>query len=185
MMMAEDFNGISLISRLRDTARNLVDTHFQHGFDWRIEIDGAPKDFELYAKDFTYCPIEVMTETMNVGIQQLTWPNSAGPVGVSMTMRDHEDRRIYNWFARLVAGEEIRDAAGNITGNRGMFNKDGTVNLPAEYVFDVRRYSRGKEEPTDVWRMYPTKIGDITESVDQQGFLEFPITFMQFRSWGE
>ena len=180
--MKEDFN------QLRMKSKELVRTPFQHGFDWRIEIDGAPPDFELYAKDFTYSPIEVQTETMNVGIQQLTWPNSAGPVGTLMTVRDNKDRRIYKWFEKLVNGEEIKDAEGNVTGNRGMFNIDGTVNLPSEYCFDFKRYSRSSEEgsePTDTWKVYPLKIGDITESVDQPGLLEFPITFMQFRSWGE
>ena len=95
-----------------------------------------------------------------------------------MTMRDHEDERIYNWFNAW---------AGTVA------NGDGTVNLPKApdnkgYLRKWRRYqlikdAKGfKEDMTREWEVYPTQLGDVTESREEQGFLEFPIQFIQFRS---
>ena len=170
--MPEDFNV------LRAVSKKLVQTHFQHGWQFRIEVIdwqsiellGRPDDFDLYVKDVTYCPTEVEVEPIKVGASTITYPTGAGPVVISMTMRDNEDHRISNWFNALVAR---------------ILNSDGTVNLPADYLLRWSRYTLladGGEVQTAGWDAFPMKLGDVTESVDAQGFLEFPIQFQQFRS---
>ena len=167
--MQEDFNQLRLITK------QLVHTPFQEGWQFRLDIidDSVPKDMDIYVKDITFGPIEIETETIKAGMQTLTFPSGTGPVGLSMTMRDNQDRRIYDWFTAW---------------SMAMVNDDGTVNLPygkGGYVKEVERVNLLDDLVQDRWFMFPTKLGDITESVDSEGHLEFPISFIQFRSWGE
>lgn len=161
----EDFN------KMRMTARSLVETTFREPWQFRVEMDGYPhKDFDLYVREISYGPKEIETEQEKVGIQTLTYPSGTVPVTVSMTMRDHEDMRVSKWLATLT---------GKVT------NPDGTVNLPIDYCVSFRRFSLlhdNSEVETDKWMVYPTQLGDVTESTDGEGVLEFPVTFIQFRS---
>lgn len=164
--------------RQRSLVRRLVETRFQHAWAWRVEIEDQPQDFELYVKDMSYGPVELGTDQIKVGTNVLTYPNSVEPVSVSMTMRDNEDGRIYSW---------LNDWAGRVV------NGDGTVNPPRHpqkgYLKRWKRYQvkmtndgRPEDVPSHEWLVYPTQMGDIAESYSEHGFLEFPITFMQFRS---
>jgi hypothetical protein len=167
--MEEDFNKLRLI------AKQLVRTPFQEGWHFRLDIDdeNSPDDLDIYVKDITFSPIEIETESIKAGMQTLTYPTGTAPVGLSMTMRDNQDRRIYDWFTAW---------------SKEMINDDGTVNLPygeAGYVRKAERINLANDEVQDTWFVFPTKLGDITESLDSEGFLEFPISFIQFRSWGE
>lgn len=165
--MSEDFN------HLRTLAIQVLHTPFREPWQFRIEPEGYPdKDFDIYIKDITYGSTEIETEPENIGIQVLTFPNRAQPVTISLTMRDHEDRRVSKWFNSRVAK---------------MINGDGTVNLPLDYVLTIRRFSllhhgEQKETETDAWEVIPTQLGDVTEARDGEGLLEFPITFIKFRS---
>jgi hypothetical protein len=162
----EDFNQLRLL------AKKLVQTPFQEGWQFRLDIDdsNAPEDLDIYVKDITFGPIEIETEAVKAGMQTLTYPSGTVPVGISMTMRDNQDRRVYDWFKEWSAK---------------MVNADGTVNLPSEYVRKAERVNLLNDNIEDTWFVFPTKLGDITEAVDSQGFMEFPIAFIQFRSWGE
>jgi hypothetical protein len=161
----EDFN------KLRLMAGRLVETHFREPWQFRIEIDQYPHDdFDLYVREISYGPTEIETDQEKAGIQTLTYPSGTAPVTVSMTMRDHEDMRVSDWFNALI---------------KKVINSDGTVNLPIDYCVSFKRFSLlhdNTETETDKWMVYPTQIGDITESKDGDGVLEFPITFIQFRS---
>ena len=92
---------------------------------------------------------------------------------LSMTMRDHVDRRVSKWFDEWV---------GKIV------NPDGTVNLPYGangYVKKVKSYALkedGSEELENTWGMYAETRGDVTMTVEGDGFLEFPCIFQQFRT---
>lgn len=165
--MSEDIN------HLRSIALRLLKTPWREPWQFRIEVEGYPHDdWDLCVKDVTYGPIEIETEQEQLGACVLTYPTVAQPVTISMTMRDHEDRRVSKWFASIV---------------KKMINGDGTVNLPGTYVLKIRRFSLLHDgdqngEETDVWEVLPTQLGDVTESKDGEGTLEFPITFIQFRS---
>jgi len=165
--MSEDLNKQRLI------VKKLVRAEFKHAWEFRIEFDNQPKDFDIFVKEITYGPTEISTEPENVGSRVITWPVRAEPVSLSMTVRDYIDERIGKWFDQL---------AGKVV------NSDGTVNLPygdGGYVLKCRRYSLIENEdgsPSDEWEMYPTKRGDVTESIEEPGFLEYPVSFIQFRS---
>jgi hypothetical protein len=164
--MSEDIN------HLRSIALRLLKTPLREPWQFRFEVEGYPHDdWDLFVKDVTYGPIEIETETEQLGATVLTYPSSMQPVTISMTMREHEDRRVSKWFKSRVDM---------------MVNPDGTVNLPVAYLLKLRRFSllhgEKNEEQTDVWEVIPTQFGDVTESKDGEGILEFPITFIQFRS---
>ena len=154
-------------------ARRLRETHFREPWQFRVSVEGYPHeddDFDLYVKEISYGPTEIETEPEQVGMKIMTFPSSAQPVTIAMTMRDHQDRRVSKWFDERV---------GKIV------NDDGTVNLPTDYLLKMRRFSLiedGSEVETDVWEVLPTQLGDVTESKDGEGTLEFPITFIQFCS---
>ena len=160
------------MANLKGIVKKMVHTHFREPWQFRIEVDGYPthQDFDIYVREITYGPTEIETEQEKVGIGVLTYPSGAMPVTVSMIMRDNEERWVSDWFNELV---------------KKVVNDDGTVNLPHDYCVRMRRFSLrhgAGDKQTDEWLVYPTQLGDVTESKDGEGVLEFPITFVQFRS---
>ena len=163
------FNGLSdNITKLRTIARKLIRNDFKEPWDFKLIIAGAPEGFDLYCKDMSFGPIEIETEAIKAGSVTLTYPEGTSPTTISLTMRDHIDSRVYKWFTKI---------AGKVA------NKDGTFNLPNGYLLEAELQSVVKDgSVTDSWLVFPQKMGDLTQSVDAQGFLEFPLTFIQFRS---
>ena len=166
--MAEDFN------KLRLTTRKMVKTPYKQGWQFRIEIEGEPIDFDIYVKEASHGPTEVNTEEDQYGGQTLTWPTGSAPVELALTLRDHEDERVAKWFDAWSAKVVFAD---------------GTVGLPYGsdgYVKKVKRYSLvddgRREELRETWEMYPIKRGDVTESREDAKHLEFTAVFRQFRS---
>jgi len=166
--MQEDFN------ILKTMARRLVKEKFKHVWQFRLDIEDAPTDLDIYVKDVTYGPTEIENNPMKAGGRVLTFPSGAQPVSLSMTVRDNEDERVSKWFDEWAAKVVM---------------EDGTFGLPYGadgYVKKVRRYfadADGSEEERDMWEMFPVQRGDVTETREGSGnFLEFPITFIQFRS---
>lgn len=165
--MAEDYN------MLRRKVRELVKTDFKFSWQFRLEVEDEPTDFDLFVKDISYGPTEIENEPLQVGGRVLTYPKSAAPVTLAVTLREHTDERISKWFDALAAKA---------------VHADGTVGLPFGtdgYVKTFRRYSiqaDSSEVESGSWKMYPVQRGDVTESREEPGHLEFPATFIQFRS---
>jgi len=160
--------------KLKELAHKLVHTQFQEPFQFRIEVTNKPTDFDLFVKDITYGPIEIQTEEEKAGgVLAFNYPVGVGAVSVSMTVRDHPDRRIMKWCAEQY-GKVI--------------NSNGTVNLPADYLIEFTRYSildHGEsEEETDKWEVLFTQVGDVTESREAEGFLTFTLSMIQFSNLG-
>lgn len=163
--MPEDFNALRLL------ARKLVRTKFQKQWQFRLEIEGEPTDFDLYVKDISYGTTEIATDDDTCGAVTMTWPTAFLPVKLSMTMREDEDGRVSTfvdtWCAKAV-------------------HSDGTVGIPYGadgYVKKVRKFlvhEDGSETLAEEWEMYALTRGDITQSREAGEFLEFPVTFVQF-----
>ena len=171
-----------VFERVRNTA-------FQQPWQWALEIkqtgkggreiNPPPQDFAVYVKDISYGAIEIETETKNVGGAVVTLPVRLQPVTLSMTVRDNQAGDVFRFF-QAWAGQVIND--------------DGTINVAQSYRRTCTRYqltedARGqlqkKESAGRVWQMFPTMVGDITESVeDRTGLLEFPVTCVQLYSLG-
>ncbi|MBF0121720.1 MAG: hypothetical protein HQK79_23060 [Desulfobacterales bacterium] len=162
--MFEDLNKIRLSSMLMNRTR------FKQIWQWRIEISEMP-NLDIYAKDITYSPLGIETEAEKVGCIVFNFPTSNSSTSISMTMRDDEDKTIYNSFSTLVSK---------------VVNPDGTVNLAKDYLLTMRKYSlfsKQKEKVTEEWKVIPTKVGDISETKEDGGYLEFTISFEEFRSF--
>ena len=181
--LADDFKKRKMISR------GLVRQHFAEPWQFRVEIDKdatktAPalfktdgshhSPFDFLVKDVSFGPTEFACEPVEAGATVFTFPKSSQPVVISMTVRDTADRQLYKWF---------NDLADKVV------NKDGTFNLPSEYLFGltIKTYKDDDgDSEQELWCnwVYPLKMGDIQMSVDGEGFTEFPISFQQFRSLG-
>lgn len=176
----EDFNKLKLISRAMKNA-------FAESWDFRVDItlpSGANvaghgdlfrvngsshiAPFDLYAKELSFGPTEIETEPVKAGGNTLTFPTGAAPVLLNLTMRDNKDRMVYDWFKSLAAL---------------VVNSDGTVNLPVSYIMTMTLYSVETGKKFDEFKVFPQKMGDITNSLDGET-LEFPIAFTQFNSGG-
>lgn len=179
----EDFN------KRRLTAKAMVKIHFAEPWQWRVAIDGLDKIsnvgkqlcdkldthhplFEILAKEISYGPLELETEAIKAGGIVFTFPTASSPTTVTLTMRDTNDRLVYQvikQWSELIA------------------NADGTHNLPNAYIKKLTLYKMLDDQASsdiahDIWEVYPQKMGDITQAVDGEGFIEFPVIFMQFRS---
>ncbi|AUW07520.1 MULTISPECIES: hypothetical protein [Vibrio] len=169
--MAADFNREKLL------VKKMVHTYFQHQWQFRLEIEEQPLDFEIFIKDVTYGPIELEYEPVKVGVNQLQFPTGVMPVSISMTVRDHDDERIHKWFAEWTSK---------------VANGDGTVNPPfnpeTKWIRDWKKYTllhkgTGFEEVlSETYPVAPVQLGDVTQSYSEHSFKEFPLTVIQFRS---
>ncbi len=138
-------------------------------------------DFDMYVKDVTYDPIAIEMEAEKIGGHTFNFPIAVSPTTITMTMRDNSKREIYEWFKK-------------ITGN--IIDTDGTIKPLGEIEFLLKKYNLGADgkrlkvvdkekvspESCDSWWVIPTKLGEITESRDECGNIEFPIVFVQSRT---
>lgn len=163
--MPEDFN------RLRLLARQLVRTPFQKDWLFRLELEGEPAGFDLYVKDVSYSPIEVMTDDEPCGATTMTWPTGRTPARLTATVRDDEDGRIASfvdaWCERAAPGSGVVGLPYGVNG----------------YVKKVRVYNLkddGSERLAGEWEMFATGRGESARSRENGTFMEFQISLVQF-----
>lgn len=158
------------IGALRALNKRLVQTPFREGWEYRVEVEKAPVDWDLFCKEIVQTPIELEVATQRVGAHYLSYLNGAQPVSLTLTMRDHVDGRIYDWF-EAWCGEVV--------------SPKGTWGLPIDYLRTVKIHARkhdGSEYLRQKLRVQPLSLGELTESVEPSGsLLEFPITLIEFR----
>jgi len=172
--MAEDFDA------LRRLVAKMTKTDYRHGWQFRVEISApksfgdakgkSPEDLDIYIKDITYDPIEIETETEKIGGHTFTWPVSVSPTTITMTMRDNVDQRVRKWFEAFTAN---------------IIDTDGTVKNLDQVEMKFTKYvlkPDGTDGDPETWWVIPTKLGEITESRDECGNIEFPLVFVQTRT---
>ncbi len=161
----EDFNA------MRQMAHKLVRTQFQPEWLFRLDVAGAPADFDLYVKDITYSHFDIQTDDEQIGSATMSWPTAEQALQISMTVRDNVDQRVAN-FLRAWAHQVI--------------HPDGTVGLPYGtdgYVRNVLVYTQspgGTEHLVCSREMYPIQCGEVTQSRENSAWMEIPVTFTQF-----
>jgi len=154
----------------RRIVKQLIETPFQQGWQFRIEIDGAPTDFDMYVRDVTYGQLTVEYETKQIGSISINSPINRTITEISLTVRDHEDGRLMKYFDSM---------ADKVT------NADGTVNLSSKYLTKMRMYrilSSDKEVLESEWRV---SIGgyEVSRSrAELNQFVSYPVTFECHRS---
>lgn len=187
--MADDFN------RLRMIAKRTLEADYQQQWQWRVEVipskhlvDEAGSDltyglfkpvkdltdFDLLAKSIDHDPITIGSEPVRAGAITLNYPNASEATTINLTMRDSFDGagnpRFYKFFKHAA---------------QRVFNTDGTINLPFVYLMTIKLYPIDSLDPMETYQCFPQKLGNWSASVDGPGLIEYPATFMQFRSLGK
>jgi len=196
--------------------QRMMQIQYQENWQFLIKIDGFVDDLDMFVKDISFGAVEIETEQKKVGGGYLTFPTAAAPVQVSMTMKDDQDRKIYNaflgWSGKIVNADgtinppmhpktgylkkwtrvqvlqEPNGQSGGYQQSALNYFKNRASAAAGVNVNDIYRETKNgtlRFRDTDSWWMYVTQVGDITESRDEAGFIEFPITLIQFRSLGQ
>lgn len=162
----EDFN------QLRHINSTLVHTDFQGEWNFRLDLDDAPDDFDFYLKDLSYSLVDIGTEEQQIGGITFVFPACKQPITFTCTMRDNIDGRINAYF---------RDWADKV------LRYDGTVGLALEKEEHFLRWATlydisvaGEETLVRRIPLYPTKVGDVTRSRENGQFMEFSVTLTEF-----
>lgn len=157
----------------RLAVKRSVQQAFQHNWQFTLHIDGQPTDFELFVKDVTYGLFAITTNPIMTGASLINLPQQQEPGTLTLTLRDHQDRRVYHWLLDWMA--KIR-------------NVDGTLNPPLHptlgYVRQLQLLQlteQATEQLIQSFLVYPSQASDITESYSEPGFLAFSVTFTRFR----
>ena len=161
-----------LLERQRRIIKKLVETPFQQGWQFRVDVDSMPADFDIYVKDITHGGLTIEFDSKQIGAQTFNMPTHKTAGKVTVTVRDHEDGRIEDWF---------RSQADKV------LNKDGTVNLPPKYLFKMRFYrlmSNGSERLAHEWLVSAAEYGEVPMSREGTGqFVSFPMSFQKFAAF--
>lgn len=160
---------MGLLDNHRRMIKRLVQTPFQQGWAFRLEMDGQPSDLDIYVKELTYGCIVIEYDNKQIGSQQIAAPVGKSASRVTLTVRDHEDGRVEKFFVGKT---------------KKVLNDDGTVNLPASYLFKMRLY-RLKADDSEVldaeWIVSAAEYGEITrDRTAVTDFVTFPMTFQMF-----
>ncbi len=89
---------MGLLDRQRRMVKQLVQTPFQQGWQFRVEIDGQPSDLDIYVKEVTYGGLTIEYEAKQIGSQTLNAPVNKTAGLVTLIVRDHEDGRVAEFF---------------------------------------------------------------------------------------
>lgn len=166
-MAAKDLNLIRVNKRI---SKRMVATNYRMPWQFRIEMDGAPNNSDLFVKEITQDPITIETTPFNAGGKQISYPTSLQSVTLAATCFDNEEEDMYRWMEGRV--NKVR-------------NKDGTWNLPAEYLIRCKIFSKMSDGVSERLRqhmmMVPLSIGGLTDTFEGGGSIkEFSLTFTEF-----
>lgn len=162
---------MGLLDKQRRMVKQLVQTPFQQGWQFRVEIDSQPSDLDIYVKDITYGAVTIEYESKQLGSQTINAPINKTAGTVSVTVRDHDDGRVEAFFQKLADK---------------VVNSDGTVNLPVDYLIKMRLYrllSNDSEKLDKEWIVSAAECGEVTRSrTDVTELISFPMTFQQYKA---
>lgn len=163
--------GDAQIGKLTAVALNKI--LFAQGWQFAVEVDGFA-GIEFFVKDITYGKYTIETEAKRIGANEFNVPVARTAQPVSMMVRDTNMGIVHDWFERCVAG---------------VINDDGTINLPAAYLMNIRIYrleTTGFPVLETELTVIPTQCGEVTRSKDQvTEFETFPLSFVQWKTFGE
>ncbi|EGO9916827.1 phage tail protein [Salmonella enterica] len=138
---------------------------FAQGWQFSVEVDGLV-GADFFAKDITYHDYSVEYEPTKIGGGTIQQPVGREPGQITMMVRDTVDGIVMDWF---------KEAKNRVV------NKDGTGNLPANYLLNIRIYrllAAGITKLDNEMTVFPVTVGDVTLARDQiTEFKSFPMTF--------
>lgn len=169
-----NFNGKSL----KSLAHKQMTTQYQHGWQWVIEFSGkginAPSDLELYAKSIEHGGATIEYEEKQIGANTINSPVHKTAGTITLIIRDNEDGRWEEFFKTLI---------------KRVVNDDGTVNLPVDYLFNMRMYRLMSDDRKVLyrdWSVSMAEYGSFTRGNDAVGeFVSFPAVFKKYQALGK
>ncbi len=164
---------VSDIQDIEIQVEALVQVNKRPAWEFAIDIDGAPGELDILARDLSYEPITINVEERNFGSQQVTMPSGTERTTLVITLRDTRDKKLYQWCNK-VASE--------------VAHSDGTFGLPENYVKEVTIYSttsKDDDPSPDTYKMIFTNVGAINpDRSAKDQYLEFPITMTEYKTGG-
>nr|AKN37073.1 Phage protein [Vibrio cyclitrophicus]AKN38218.1 hypothetical protein [Vibrio splendidus] len=157
----------------RDVVLKRAKVQFRTDCLWRLEIDDQPLDLELFAQEVSYGKGSIESDSIDVRTGMFNLPSKKTAGSVTVVFEDDEDGRVDAYIGSL---------------QKKIFNPDGTMNLPRDYVFKLRIYrinSGGGERLDAEWSVYVEENSDHkgdNKSVSEIG--TFSVTFKKFKSIG-
>lgn len=141
--------------------------------NYRAEIPGAPANMDLFIRDISYGMGSIESRKLSIANGEIAYPDKRTAGSVTAVMNDDENFTISKFITSLQAK---------------IFNSDGTVNLPVEYLFKLTIYrirSDGSEFKEVEWDVYIEENNDY--SADNSKRTErgtFSVTFQKYKSMG-
>ncbi len=164
------------IAAAKNTLNKYMNTPWLQGWQWAVEISASEAfpDFDLYAKDVSFGAGSVDVDTVQIGSGFISFPTASSAGEITMTVRDDENQTLSKWVDARLAKVK---------------NKDGTINLPVDYIFKITLFTlteSGERVEYKTYQVYPTKKGDLTWSRDDvSSVMSFPLIFQKFSSVGK
>lgn len=155
--------------------RTAVLMPWQHGWMWSVEIEDptAPENFDIYVKDVSFGAGSIDTDFIQIGSGGVAVPTFSNAGEITMTVRDNQSRLLDTWFDYRLSKVK---------------NDDGTLNIPANYVFNIKLYTLndvGVKTLYKTYPVYPIKKGDLNWSKENGASItSFPIIFQKFSTVG-
>lgn len=165
------FNG----KALKNIAAKLMQTKFQQGWQWVVEFSGKgvnpPPDFEIYAKSIEHGGFTIEYEEKQIGANQINSPLYKTVGEITLMIRDREDGVCEKFFEALA---------------KRVVNNDGTVNLPAEYLFTMKMYRLMDNDSRvldKTWTVSMGEYGGFTRTTEEvNSFVTFPAVFKKYQA---
>lgn len=161
------------MQKSKQIIQKMMTTPFLQGWQWMIEIESGPTEFDIFVKDIDFGAGSIDYETFQIGNGAYSIPTFSDCSEVVMTVRDTPDLVVAKWFDEQLAKVK---------------NKDGTFNLPGTYVFTITVFILDDNlNKTELAKMQvsASKKGNYTlsrEGVNE--FISYPLTFQKFSTIG-
>lgn len=137
------------------------------------EIEGAPKDLDLYVRDVSYGHGTIESKKLSIANGEIAFPDKKSAGSVTAVFYDNENGTVSEFIGSL---------------QKKIFNDDGTVNLPVEYLFKLAIY-RFRNDATRYkeieWDVYVEENTDYSADNAKRERGTFSVTFQKYKSIGK
>lgn len=162
-----------LLALQKKRVKQSINKNWRMDHLFRVEIEGQPEELILYVKDVAYGKGTIDSKSMEVGTGEFNLPSKKNAGSVTVTFYDDEAGTISAFITSL---------------QKKIFNEDGTINLPVDYLFKIKIFrilqdaSEFLEYEKSVYCEENNDYKGSVEAVNERG--TFNATFKKFRSIG-
>lgn len=163
---------VSEVEFMAQQVESYLKRNIRSAWEFTIDIEGAPDELNIYARDLSYDPIAINVADYAIGSKQFSLPDSTEKNTLVVTVRDTQEKKLYNWCKEWAAD---------------IVHTDGTFGIPIKYLKKIMVYSttdKAKDPSPDIFPdMMLTNLGAINpDRSNRTGYLEFQITLTQYKT---